>query len=49
LVKPSDTQVNLPSLTVADNIDIDTVYVEYLIDGKAQTAFGLTRGQSGIY
>jgi hypothetical protein len=36
LVKPSDTQVTLPALTVADNIDIDTVYVEYLIDGKAQ-------------
>lgn len=46
LVKPSDTQVNLPSLTVADNIDIDTVYVEFLIDGKAQPAFALTRGQS---
>lgn len=40
---PSDTKLSLPSLTASDNIGIDTVYVEYQIDGKTLPSFGLTR------
>jgi hypothetical protein len=40
----TDTKLALPDLTATDNIGIDTVYVEYQVDGKAQPSFGLTRG-----
>ncbi len=40
----TDTKLNLPDLTATDNIGIDTVFVEYQVDGKAQPAFGLKRG-----
>ena len=40
----SDTKLTLPDLTAIDNIGIDTVYVEYQIDGKTQTSFSLKRG-----
>jgi hypothetical protein len=41
---PVDTKITLPDLTATDNIGIDTVYVEYQVDGKAQPSFGLIRG-----
>ncbi|PAC32032.1 T9SS type A sorting domain-containing protein [Flectobacillus sp. BAB-3569] len=43
LIRTSDVEVSLPELLAYDNIDIDTAYVEYLIDGKAQPAFALKR------
>lgn len=39
-----DTKVTIPDLTATDNIGIDTVYVEYQLDGKALPSFGLKRG-----
>jgi hypothetical protein len=41
---PSDTKITLPDLTATDNIGVDTVYVEYQIDGKILPSFGLKRG-----
>ncbi|MDI9864774.1 T9SS type A sorting domain-containing protein [Flectobacillus sp. DC10W] len=43
LIRSSELEVSLPELLAYDNIDIDTAYVEYLIDGKAQSAFALKR------
>ena len=40
----TDTKVTLPDLSATDNIGIDTVYVEYQVDGKVQPSFGLKRG-----
>ena len=40
----SDTKVTIPELTATDNIGIDTVYVEYQVDGKVLPPFALKRG-----
>jgi Secretion system C-terminal sorting domain len=40
----TDTKVTIPELTAIDNIGIDTVYVEYQVDGKVLTPFALKRG-----
>jgi len=40
----TDSKINLPDLSATDNIGIDTVYVEYQVDGKVQPSFGLKRG-----
>jgi Secretion system C-terminal sorting domain len=40
----TDTKVTLPELTATDNIGIDTVYVEYQVDGKTLPPFALKRG-----
>ena len=42
----TDTKLSLPSLTATDNIGIDTVYIEYQVDGKTIPSFGLTRGEA---
>ena len=42
----TDTKITLPDLSATDNIGIDTVYVEYQVDGKVQPSFGLKRGNA---
>jgi hypothetical protein len=40
----TDTKITIPELTATDNIGIDTVYVEYQVDGKVLPPFALKRG-----
>ena len=42
----TDLKIAIPDLVATDNIGIDTVYVEYQVDGKVLPSFGLKRGAS---